>query len=205
MRRLFLLLIVLASCNFANDKPSSLSTDEEGSKETYVLYRSNPGDLVGSGIKLYPDSTYSYGFGACLDSGSDSGRYKINGDTISFQSFLERMVDTSNHGHNQICPLTGRVFLIREGRVYYRLDNKSYNMSVYWLKEGLKTKIKDVLDSCGNGYARLYNGEGQWVMSGLFKKYQLIDGKRYYYLQNDRMSKIEIYKEGIKIKDSIPL
>lgn len=78
-------------------------------------------------------------------------------------------------------------------------------MSVYWLKEGLKTKIKDVLDSCGNGYARLYNGEGQWVMSGLFKKYQLIDGKRYYYLQNDRMSKIEIYKEGIKIKDSIPL
>jgi antitoxin component YwqK of YwqJK toxin-antitoxin module len=48
----------------------------------------------------------------------------------------------------------------------------------------------------GNGYHKLYNKQNQLFMEGHFKDGALIDGKRFYYDGNGKVSYIEIYVNG---------
>lgn len=91
--------------------------------------------LIGySGIELHSDSTYFYSSGMCVGSSMDSGSFSMKGDTLFLKSVLESKVDTSNHGFDQVRPLTGDKYLIRGDKIFYRLENGKYDTSATWVK-----------------------------------------------------------------------
>jgi antitoxin component YwqK of YwqJK toxin-antitoxin module len=54
----------------------------------------------------------------------------------------------------------------------------------------------------GEGYWKLYNGNKQVSMEGIFKNKRLMDGKKYTYDENGILNRIAVYKDGKYIGDS---
>lgn len=54
----------------------------------------------------------------------------------------------------------------------------------------------------GNGSMTLYNKNKQIVKEGMFRSYQLMDGKEYIYNQNGILQRIAVYKDGQYVGDA---
>lgn len=88
-----------------------------------------------SELTLYPDSTYSYWSGMCVGSVLDSGSFSMNADTLDFKSALENQVDSSNHGFDQIRPLNGEKYLVKDKQIFYGLEKGKYDPSAVLMKQ----------------------------------------------------------------------
>lgn len=87
-----------------------------------------------SELTLYPDSTYNYWSGMCVGSVMDSGNFSMHADTLDFKSVLGDRVDSTNHGFDQIRPLTGEKYLVKEKEIFYGLENGKYDASAVLTK-----------------------------------------------------------------------
>jgi hypothetical protein len=63
-------------------------------------------------------------------------------------------------------------------------------------------KPKEKLASIPDGYQKLYNEKSQVTKEGVFKGGKLFDGSKHVYTKDGTLSHIEIYKNGIYIKDN---
>lgn len=205
MKRYLFIVVLIAGCNKPPENFEQVVSPGSSVKTVFATYCSEPNSLAGGGIVLSEDSSYVYSFSSCLESRFDSGRFKMKNDTIFFQSALEDKADTSNHAMNQVTPLTGRKYLLRNGHIYHYFENNKYDLKHFYLRDDQEVSPEEVLDANGNGFARLYNGRQQITRDGLFEKFKLMDGSIYYYKSDGSVAKIETYRDGSKVSDSIPL
>jgi hypothetical protein len=181
------------------------------------------------GITLKSDSTYYYYYRTCTASGYDSGKYEIKKGAICFTSFLKSKYDSINaaydsinksnkpyaksglqlaidirqiNTHGQIKPISNETYLIENRRIYYNEVSNKYNIHDFWLKSDSEEYPYEVLDSIGTGYAILYNGRHYKTSEGFFKKFVLENGCIYHYDNDDNISRIEVIRYSLKIKDS---
>jgi len=77
-----------------------------------------------------------------------------------------------------------------DSRKRYRELNKNVNMI-----------RKEESDWGGNGEHKVYNSEGKLSKDGVFKDFNLFNGKLFRYDESGKLIKIEIYKNGKYIKD----
>jgi hypothetical protein len=83
-------------------------------------------------------------------------------------------------------------------------DKHIYKFSTSTIKNNkpLTDTLKSKFD--GNGYHKLYNLSKKISKKAYFNNYQLMDGLWYRYDEDGVLLKIEIYKNGKVVKDSIP-
>ena len=77
-----------------------------------------------------------------------------------------------------------------------------YDISKYWGKKGTNDEVKF---NNGNFGATLYNSNRQISQKGEFRNYRLINGQKFIYNDRDSLERIEFYKDGQLVNDSLIL
>jgi len=202
---MFIAIIYFASCS---PKPTDRITNTQSEEDTLTTasifghyYYSN--NLVGSGIELFRDSTYKYHFGSCLQSGQDSGIFTFHDNIITLTSAVVHLFDTNNNGHDQYIDLTEKKYKFQDNKIYYQIESGDmYDISKYWDKKGTNDEVKF---NNGNFGSTLYNSNRQISQKGEFRNYRLINGQKFIYNDRDSLERIEFYKDGQLVNDSLIL
>ena len=88
------------------------------SNKLFTNYHDKGGETT-EAITFHADSTYSYHFGSCLVSCSDSGKFKLIKDTIVLVSnFPISMKKKYLETHDEICPHTNTKYILKRKNLY---------------------------------------------------------------------------------------